>query len=356
VDFFNMMGIELLGIDEAHKIKNPDANRTKAAHKLVDIPHVIMLTATPILNRTEEWWSLLYMTDPKMFASFQAFKNHYTWDGQTAKNIGELHEMLRPRFIQRLKKDVQKDLPPINRQTRLVELSKEAEQNYLLVLKGLYDQLAMFDPKGQKKGAISVTHILSQIVRLKQICAADKVDYVADLATDLIDQSVNGGKVLIFSQFKGTANHIARLLGDQAVCTVKRTEDDFVSMNADQRDDLFEDARINPNVKFIVTTEAAQEGHNLEFCDYVIFNDQFWTPAGHDQCEGRAYGRLSNPHTIDSFYVIADVKIEKWMQELLDKKLAIIEEAVEGVASTRDLSGSIAMELIAKMKEEMYRR
>ena len=85
----------------------------------------------------------------------------------------------------------------------------------------------------------------------------------------------------------------------------------------------------------------------------MIFNDQFWTPAAHDQCEGRAYGRLSDPHTIDSFYVIADVDIEKWMQELLDAKLAIIAEAVEGVEATRDLSGSIVMELIKKMKEAM---
>jgi len=118
---------------------------------------------------------------------------------------------------------------------------------------------------------------------------------------------------------------------------------------------LFERARDSNHTKFIVTTEAAQEGHNLEFCDWVIFNDQFWTPAGHDQCEGRAYGRLANPHTIDSFYVIADVDIEEWMQELLEKKLAIIEETVEGVESTRDMSGSILMELIKRMKKEMNR-
>lgn len=357
VDFFNdLVKPEILLLDEAHKIKNPEANRTKATHQLAQTTYVIPATATPILNRTQEWWSLLHMTDPIMFSSFQQFKNHYTWDGQTAKNVDQLMELLRPRFLQRLKKDVQKDLPPINRQTRIVELSAEARVNYKFALEGLYEQLAIYDPKGQRHGAIGITNILSQILRLKQICAADKVDYVADLAVDLIDQSEDSGKVLIFSQFKGTANHIARLLGEEAVCTVVRTEDDFKSMNADERDELFENARDNPEVKFIVTTEAAQEGHNLEFCDYVIFNDQFWTPAAHDQCEGRAYGRLSNPHVIDSFYVIADVKIEEYIQELLEKKLAIIEEAVEGVEATRDLSGSVASELIKRMKEEMYRR
>jgi len=356
-DFFNMCdGIKFHIIDESHYIKTPDANRTKATHQLVGIPHVMPATATPVLNRTEEWWAQLHMTDPVMFHSFQQFKNHYTWDGQTPKNVGELHEMLRPRFIQFLKKDVQKDLPPINRQTRIVELSPSGRIAYKLALEGLYDQLAVYDPRGRGKGAITIQHILAQILRLKQICAAEKPEYVADLAVDLIDQSTNGGKVLIFSYFKAIAYRIAQLLGDQAVCTVRKTEDDFVSMTSDQRDELFEDSRNDPDVKFIVTTEAAKEGHNLEFCDWVIFNDQFWTPAAHDQCEGRAYGRLANPHTIDVFNIIADVDIEKWMQELLDRKLAVIEEAVEGVESSRDLSGSIVNELVKKIKEEMYRR
>ena len=354
-DLFKMIKPNLLIIDEAHLIKSPDANRTKATHQLVDIPHVILLTATPILNRTEEWWSLLHMTDPIMFRSHQAFKNHYTWDGQTARNVNELHDLLRPRFIQRLKKDVQKDLPPINRQTRIVELSKEAKANYNLALEGLYNDLAVYDPKGKGKGVINVQHILAQILRLKQICAAEKPDYVADLATELIDQSENGGKVLIFSYFKAIAYRIAQLLGDEAVCTVSRTEDDFVSMTSDKRDDLFQETKNNPDIKFIVTTEAAKEGHNLEFCDWVIFNDQFWTPAAHDQCEGRAYGRLANPHTIDVFNIIADVKIEEWMQELLNQKLVIIEEAVEGVESTRELEGSIVQALISKIKGEMYK-
>ena len=119
--------------------------------------------------------------------------------------------------------------------------------------------------------------------------------------------------------------------------------------------ELFQETKNNPDIKFIVTTEAAKEGHNLEFCDWVIFNDQFWTPAAHDQCEGRAYGRLANPHTIDVFNIIADVKIEGWMQELLNQKLVIIEEAVEGVESTRELEGFIIQALISKIKGEMYK-
>lgn len=359
VNIFKGVQPNLIGIDEAHLIKSPTTYRSKAARALAKLPHVIPMTASPVLNRTEELWPLLYILDPEVFKVHDQFINTYTWNGRRPRNVDQLHELMRPMFLRRLRKDVQKDLPPINRITRFHDLSDRANKLYEKVLMGVYEELEHFDPIGKGGQEMSVVSILAQITRLKQVCAADKVEYTADLATSLVDEqngNGNGGKVLIFSQFKGTALSIAQRLGSEAACTVRRTPTGFHSLDAIQRDQLFEDARHDPSVKFIVTTEAAKEGHNLEFCNWVIFNDLFWTPAGHDQCEGRAYGRLANPHTIDSFYVVAEVDIERWIMELLDKKIAIIQEAVENIESTRDVSGSIAMELIKKMKNEMWRR
>jgi len=354
---FKIANPDLLILDEAHQIKNPDANRTKATRTLNGVPHIIPMTASPVLNRTMELWTILNMLDPQMFKSYQSFINNYTWNGTSPRNVDRLHELLRPMFLRRKKSDVLKDLPPINRIYHYHELSPRAEHLYQKVLKGIYEQLATYDPWGIGGQEMSVVSMLAQITRLKQICAADKTDFTAEMATDLIDQA-NGtsGKVLLFSQFKGTANTIAAKLGHEAVCTVKRTPNGFVSLTAEQRDELFESARGNDDIKYVVTTEAAKEGHNLEFCDWVIFNDLFWTPAGHDQCEGRAYGRLSNPHAIDSIYVVADKQIERWIMQLLQKKLAIIDAAVEAVETSRDASQSIAKDLIRKMKEEMWRR
>lgn len=356
VGIFKAANADLLILDEAHMVKTPDANRTQAVRELHETPHVLPMTASPILNRTEELWVPLFMVSPKVFKSREGFLNTYTWDGRRPRSVDKLHETLRPIFLRRRKKDVIKDLPPINRIEHLHELSPRAMHLYEKALRGIYQQLAEFDPFGIGGEEMNIMSILAKITRLKQICAADKVQFTADLATDLIDQASNGGKVLIFSQFKGTAHSIAQRLGHEAVCTVRTSPNGFTSMDAIKRDELFEEARHDEKVRFIVTTEAAKEGHNLEFCDWVIFNDLFWTPAGHDQCEGRAYGRLSDPHPIDSIYVVADIDIERWIKELLDTKLAIIEEAVEGVEASRDLSGNIGMELIKKIKKEMWKR
>ena len=358
VTIFQQSKPDLLILDEAHQIKTPDARRSKAAMLLVDIPHVIPMTASPVLNRTEELWTLLYMLDPEMFKVHDHFVNTYTVNGMYARNTKELHELMRPMFLRRRKKDVIKDLPPINRITRYHKLSKQGADDYKLILDGIYRMLKEYDPKGFGGQEISIISILAKITRLKQVCAADTVDYTAEIAQELIEEHAEngGGKVLIFSQFKGTAYAIARALGHEAVCTVKRTPTDFVSLDATKRHELFENTRNDPSIKYVVTTEAAKEGHNLEFCNWVIFNDLFWTPAGHMQCEGRAYGRLSDPHPIDSIYVVVDVEIVRWINDLLDKKTGIIEEAVEGIEGSRESDASVGGELIRRMKESMYTR
>lgn len=346
--------------DEAHMIKNPDSHRSRAARRLATLERRLPMTASPILNRTEELWPLLYLLDPQMFKVHDQFVNTYTINGKTPIKVDELHELLRPRFIRRRKKDVLKDLPPINRITHFHDLSDKATRLYQMVLDGIYEELAEFDSRGVGGQQMGVMSILAQITRLKQICAVDKArEFTPDLATELVDSDANGGKVLIFSQFKGTCYAIAQRLGHQTVSTVRRTDRGFVSMTPTQRHELFEEARHREDVKYIVTVAhpaTGLEGHNLEFCKWVIFNDPLWSPGAHDQCEGRAYGRLSNPHPIDAYYIVADVEIEKWINELLVKKLDIINQTVEGIEGSRIANESIANELIAKMRELMWTR
>lgn len=354
-NLFNGVGFGMVVYDEAHAIKNPQAHRTKATLSLDTPPHVVPVTASPIMNRTDELWTLLRLVQPNLFKNYQAFLSNYTDGRGRPTNVKRLHEFLRPHFLRRTKAEVLPDLPPINRIQRFVEISPDVRATYETALRGIYEQLRIFDPTGRGGNRMNIMSMLAQLTRLKQITAAGKVDTTTELATELIDESQrDDSKVLIFTHYMGTAAAIARQLGSQAVCTVVADGTDFKSLNAQERDTLFEEARNNPRVRYVVTTEAAREGHNLEFCDWVIFNDLFWTPGSHYQCEGRAYGRLSDPHPIDSYYMVADVDFERWLMELLDAKLSIFEEVVEGVEADRDVTVNTATALISKMRESMW--
>jgi SNF2 family DNA or RNA helicase len=265
-------------------------------------------------------------------------------------------------MIRRTHADVHESLPPKNRIIQSHDLSAKAKKLYQRVLEGVYERIQAYDARGRNSQE-SVTNILVQIMRLKQVCAFDKVEATSDLATQLAD-SMEGQKhpkVLIFSQFKPAAYSIYQRLADQgALCFVSDNGHDLITANDNERDKLVQQFQNDPEIKYLVVTEkTAKEGHDITQAGTVIFNDLFWTPANHSQGEGRAYMRESDPHGIDSYYMIVDKdsgEIEEWIWELLGFKESVIEETIEKVEGTRDVEGSVAMDLINKLRENMWRK
>lgn len=323
-------------LDECHKLKNPDAKRTRAALAL-EYNEVIGMSGTPILNRPGEFYTILHIIAPEIFTSRERYEFNFTYNRNTPRNTAELHRLLRSLMIRRTQKDVNKQLPPVNRITELCELSAAGQVSYQKALKGVYESLAEFGGESS-----DITSILAQLVRCKQICAQDKVNHTADLATDLYDSTEK--KVLIFTQFVPVAEAIARRLGQETLLVTG-------SVSQSERFNMCQQFQSDPNIHFLVgTTQVMQEGLNLTEAHTVIFNDTTWTPANEIQAEGRAYGRLNDAHGITSYYQIASDTIEVETQKLRERKLAIITEVVDGVEVTRRSNDSIAMEIINYLK------
>eukprot|EP00767_Chilomastix_cuspidata_P000208 gnl/Chilomastix_cuspidata/1050.p1 GENE.gnl/Chilomastix_cuspidata/1050~~gnl/Chilomastix_cuspidata/1050.p1 ORF type:complete len:1023 (-),score=139.88 gnl/Chilomastix_cuspidata/1050:3387-6455(-) len=117
-------------IDEAHVLKNSDAQITRVLRKF-STDHKFLLTGTPLQNNLGELWSLLNFLMPTIFTSSEEFARILTHatDGQDAaevtddsdkdhqSNMGKamkrLHKILSPFMLRREKKDVE-SLPPRN--------------------------------------------------------------------------------------------------------------------------------------------------------------------------------------------------------------------------------------------------
>lgn len=360
IEIINLMYPDLIIYDEAHYIKNSDSNRSVAS-RLIQAKSTICLTGTPVLNRPSELWPMLTLVDPVTFPTNERFVNQYTFDGKTTRNVEELRQVLKPLMIRRKREDVYTDLPPLNRIDEAYELSKRAQGLYDKALQGVYEVVALWNPDKSGEQS-SIANILVKIQRLKQICAIDKVPATADLATRIYDSSDPSGrakKVLIFSQFKPTAYAIKARLGSEAIGFVSRNSaGEFVTAQALEQDRLVQEFQNDPDIHYLVVTEkTAKEGHDITEAFAVIFNDHFWTPAAHQQAEGRAYMRASDPHGIDSYYHLAAGTIEDWIQELLAAKLAMIEDVVDGVNNTRvNPDESILTDLIKRIKDGGWRK
>jgi SWI/SNF-related matrix-associated actin-dependent regulator 1 of chromatin subfamily A len=347
VDVLNKANFDLILVDEAHYIKNPSSQRSQAVRELKANHGVIPITGTPLMNYPNELWAILSLVRPEIAGPYETFVNQYTIDGKRVRNAEELRQVLKPVMFRRTKKDVLKELPPINRIYQPYELTTAARAAYVKAEAGLWIELDEWESEGAETNPQAINGILAQIIKLKQICAWDKVSYIADLATELYDQSENGHrKVLIFSQFAQTpavVPEIAKRLGDEALHFTGEQQ-------PHERMALVDRFQNDPNIHFLVCSiKAAAEGLDITAAGHVITVDPMWNPGIHQQAEGRAYGRLSDLHSVDAYYVQAVKTIEDWIYELIAAKLDIFNEVVEGTEASRNVS--IVSELLARMRK-----
>ena len=106
-----------LVLDECHRIKNPKAQRTKAAMlAMKKVDHVYALSGTPIPNRPIELWPVLhglgiYRGGWFDFAARYAKMWSAPWglDTSGASNLPELKALMLPHVLRRKKEDIFKD-------------------------------------------------------------------------------------------------------------------------------------------------------------------------------------------------------------------------------------------------------
>jgi SWI/SNF-related matrix-associated actin-dependent regulator of chromatin subfamily A member 5 len=99
-------------IDEAHRIKNEKSVLSKVV-RVFSSAHRLLLTGTPLQNNLHELWALLNFLMPQIFSSSEDFDEWFnitTSDDQTFI-VAQLHRILRPFMIRRLKSEVETKLP-----------------------------------------------------------------------------------------------------------------------------------------------------------------------------------------------------------------------------------------------------
>ncbi|SGZ48952.1 CIC11C00000003540 [Sungouiella intermedia] len=119
-----------LTVDEGHRLKNFNCTLIRLLKKL-DVGNRLLLTGTPLQNNLKELWSLLNFILPDIFHDLELFELWFDFDnledsvGDTSHEekrliqakiqelfVKNLHSVLKPFLLRRIKKDVMKGLPP----------------------------------------------------------------------------------------------------------------------------------------------------------------------------------------------------------------------------------------------------
>ena len=139
-------------------------------------------------------------------------------------------------------------------------------------------------------------------------------------------------KILIFTEFVPTQEMIGKFLSDRGFSVVSLNG----SMNMEERRQAQE--AFAGDIRVMVSTDAGGEGLNLQFCHVVVNYDIPWNPMRLEQRIGRV-DRIGQKHIVRAVNFVFEDTVEHRVREVLEQKLAVIQEEF-GIDKTGDVLDS----------------
>lgn len=340
---------DLLVLDEAHYVKDPNAKRSRAilgpkARNPISARKRVALTGTPIVNRPVELWPILAWLDHRAWGNFWSFAkrycnahyNGYGWDFRGASNLEELRARLRPYMLRREKAEVLKDLPekireiivlPRNGFSSLVEEEWAVWNKYQGRLASLREEA---ERARQAKDKDELARILAEIRAVSQVAfnamstirarlAEAKAPKVAAFVKDLLEEKQ---KVVVFAHHRAVLEYLQKALEEYRPVLV------WGGMSAQARQvavDAFQsgEARV-----FLGSITAAAEGITLTASDTLVFAELDWRPGKMLQAEDRVH-RIGQDRGVLIYYLVIEDSLEARMANVIASKMEVIRKAVE---------------------------
>jgi len=309
---------DLVIMDEAHMISNPQANRTKIVNDIISkIERVWLLSGTPMTSRPMNYYNLLNIVDNPVAANWMAYAIRYCngfqfsvgkrkiWNVQGATNLEELRERTQTHILRRLKDEVL-DLPEkIITPVYLRLLSKEYEE----LMGEYYD---WYDKNPNESSSLTIQ--FGKLMKVRKIIAQEKIKTTIELAENIIEQ---GKKVIIFTNFTDTLQQIYQHFGKSAVYL------DGSCSKPHRQNSVDEFQTNNKIMVFVGNLKAAGVGLTLTAAEAVIMNDLSFVPAEHAQAEDRSH-RIGQKNSTSVYYPLFENTIEGAIYDILNKKKKII--------------------------------
>jgi SWI/SNF-related matrix-associated actin-dependent regulator 1 of chromatin subfamily A len=315
---------QVLILDEAHYIKHGKKTlRGEAAQLLAaEVPHIILLTGTPITSRPIELYPLLNITAPAAWSNFWQYAHRYCaarnngwgWDFTGASNLDELYEKTRAYIVRRTKEQVLQELPAKRRVP--LAMSTQDLGEYEKALGEAREQIIYARTAGLP---IAANH-LALIERMKQAAVSAKLPAAMDWIKDFIN---SGEKLVVFVTHHFVVDALMSVFGNKAV---RLTGEDRQKARQDAIDRFQNDDEVR---LFVGNIQAAGVGITLTAASDVAFLEFGWTPGEHDQAEDRCH-RIGQHDSVTCWYLAAEDTIDEKIINLLERKRCVVDEVTDG--------------------------
>ena len=336
---------EYIVVDEAHRIKNEDSSLSKII-RLFYSRNRLLITGTPLQNNLHELWALLNFLLPDVFGDSDQFDEAF--DNQNSeeldeeekqrrqdKAVSELHQLLSPFLLRRVKADVEKSLLPKIETNVYIGMTDMQVEWYKRLLEKDID--AVNGVVGKREGK---TRLLNIVMQLRKCCnhpyLFDGAEPGPPYTTDehlvynsgkmiILDKMLKkfkaeGSRVLIFSQMSRVLDILEDYcyFRDYEYCRIDG------STSHEDRIEAIDEYNAPDSEKFIflLTTRAGGLGINLTSADIVILYDSDWNPQADLQAMDRAH-RIGQKKQVKVFRFVTEKAIEEKVLERAAQKLRL---------------------------------
>ena len=331
---------DLVIVDEAHRVRNPRSASGRLARELRS-RQLLLLTATPVENRLDDLFQLVSLVAPGLLGTAAEFRRTHGssaagGDGAVAavRNIEQLQARTREVMVrhrrsevalilpQRLAETVKVHLPEPERllyrdvAERIRREGRDAAPSRLMGLRSLA-RLAGSSPAALAP-ALTRAGWDDLAIRAGAIQRSRKEEVLIERVKGHLERQE---KVIVFTAFTPTLERLASAL-ETAGVDVARYHGGLSRAAKDAAVQRFEG-----EIPVLVSTEAAGEGRNLQFCHVMVNMDLPWNPMQIEQRIGRLH-RIGQQHDVVVTNIVGVGTIEERMLEVLESKINLFELVV----------------------------
>ncbi|KAJ9603532.1 chromatin remodeling complex Adenosinetriphosphatase [Cladophialophora chaetospira] len=326
---------EYIIVDEAHRIKNEESSLAQII-RMFNSRNRLLITGTPLQNNLHELWALLNFLLPDVFGDSEAFDAWFSGQSEDQDTVvQQLHRVLKPFLLRRVKSDVEKSLLPKQELNLYVGMSEMQVKWYQKILEKDIDAVNGAGGKRESK-----TRLLNIVMQLRKCCnhpylfegAEPGPPYTTDehlvfnsgkmiiLDKILARMKEEGSRILIFSQM----SRVLDILEDY--CVFRGHQYCRIDGGTAHEDRIAAIDEYNKpgseKFVFLLTTRAGGLGINLTSANIVVLYDSDWNPQADLQAMDRAH-RIGQTKQVKVFRFVTENAIEEKVLERAAQKLRL---------------------------------
>ncbi|MFH1328115.1 MAG: DEAD/DEAH box helicase [Candidatus Bathyarchaeota archaeon] len=335
-------GFDAIICDESTRIKNPNAQCSKAVHTLGRaVKFRYIMTGTPITQNAIDIYSQYKFLDPNIFgSSYYAFRNTYAvMGGFQAKQIVSYQNLdhLQKKIYScslRFTKEQCLDLPDKVYEKKYITLNKEEDDLYQEIKDNILIEIG--------KSKISATIILTKLIKLSQVTSgflktdsgsiirmksSSKMKELEDTLDDIMPS-----KTVIWCNFVDNIAQISEMCNSLKLQFVKIDG----SVPANERQKAVDTFQNDPECKvFIGQIQTAGLGITLTAAKYEIFYTNTYSLANRLQAEDRVH-RIGLKHNVTIIDIIARKTIDESIIKILSSKQNFADIVIDNIREIID--------------------